>query len=100
MASFCAFRFPSFKMEKQLRTVRFLKLKLKKITLLEAHLIFLPGSTRYRHSGKKYFVFIILHENKNSVCLIIVTEKLAVFNEGYCYCDLCQLNLAFHCEFR
>ena len=27
------------------------------------------GITRYQHSDKKYFVFIILYENKISVCL-------------------------------
>ena len=38
--------------------------------------------------GKKYFVFIILYENKNLVCFIITSKRLTVFNGGFYVCDL------------
>ena len=42
--------------------------------------------------GKIYFVCIIVCENKTQSTLIIISEKLVVFNEGLCNCELCQLS--------
>ena len=44
------------------------------------------------------FLLFCMKTNTQSP-LIITQEKLAVFNEGFRNCDLCQLSEITHCEF-